>query len=209
MGVNRFAVWGVLFLLVIPVSMGLTRWLRQPQLFPGDKLEYRTCRECGGSGVEAGDASEGPQEGPGAPGSRCVGCGGKKQVAVILPGPNHPSKVSGVIFEGKADDPDQDLAVMMSAADPHASVPGALADAHVVFQKDAERREYTSNQKGVFKGALSPGEWKFTATAGGFKEQTGTLSVPALTEPIWQEEAHIVRPDESRIGTPCVISMHR
>ena len=108
---RRLVVWGVLLLLVMPVSWAVVGWLKKPVLYAGDRLEYRTCRECGGSGVEAGDT-----EGPVRPGGPCIVCRGKKQVAVVIPGPNHPCKVRGEVFDAKARpgaaDPDSALLEM-------------------------------------------------------------------------------------------------
>lgn len=197
----------ILFLLVLPISFGVAAWMKKPSLFPGDRLESRTCRECGGSGVEQGSEEGGPSAG-----GACIACKGKKQVPVVVPGPKHPSKVRGEVFDAKArpDESDVDSATLeMMGRSPADPVRGGVEGAHVVFTQAGVTVESTSNMKGRFFAILTPGEWKYVATASGFPEASGTVFVPLRTEPIWHEEAHIIRPDEEREGVPLPIALGR
>lgn len=176
-------------LLVIPFSLFLANWLKKPQLFPGDRLDYRTCRECDGTGSI-----------PEAP--RCPGCGGRKQQAVITPGPNRPSKVRGMVYDAGTGD------YLEAALDPAQAPKGAITGAHVVFEKAGQKVEVDSNVKGRFIVALTPGAWKYTATADGYPQTAGTYEVRALTQPIVINDAHIKTPGEDD-GEVCPIGLTR
>jgi len=176
-------------LMIVPISLLITHFLKKPQLFPGDKLDYRTCRECDGTGSI-----------PEAP--RCPGCGGKKQQAVITPGPNRPSKVRGIVYDARTGD------YLEAAMDPMQAAKGAITGAHVVLEKDGQKVEVDSNAKGRFTVVLAPGTWKLTSTADGYQTAGGTYEVPVLTQPIVINDARIRVPGEDP-EEPCVIGMTR
>lgn len=205
---NRWAVFGVTAAVLIVVTFATIYKMRQPRLFPGDRLETRTCRECGGSGKEMGDTAEG-EVGPGLPraGDPCIGCGGPGKVEVIVPGPNHPVMVSGRIYEGKARQFNGDPAInaemdvirdFQESRDPRQPIQGAIAGAQLRFEKDGQVLEMTSPSTGRFRAELPPGRWKLKATASGYADVTQELEVPALTEPLWQEKAHIIRETDNQ-----------
>src|SRR5438552_13286704 len=54
-------------------SMGST-------VYPGDRTEMQTCYLCNGAG--------------------CPQCEGKGKREVLIPGPNHPTRVMGEVFDG-------------------------------------------------------------------------------------------------------------
>ncbi|MBI2267491.1 MAG: carboxypeptidase regulatory-like domain-containing protein [Armatimonadetes bacterium] len=185
------------FLLLFIVTPLTIHFMKKPSLSPGDRLETRTCRECGGGGKIRGDAYEGdPRLRPGGP---CPACKGKGKVQVIIPGPKHPVAVKGVVFD-KGAYPQEDApgAQLMLERDPRKPVPGAIGQAKIAFISQGRKLlEVTSNATGRFKALVPPGTYKVTATAGGFQPYEEAFSVPPLTEPIWLEEARIVREPES------------
>lgn len=172
-------------------TFGLLRSAMRPQTFPGDRTEMRTCRWCAGSGVESPDAYEG-QPPPGVrPGGPCVGCGGAKQLSVIVPGPNHPAWVKGTVREeSKARDlPVETL--LMENHEPLKPVVGAIGQAKIRFEKGGETFEIQSAPNGRFKILLPPGHYKVHLSASGFSDRDGELEVAARREPIWNEKAHL------------------
>ena len=163
----RWITLAVLGLLAIPFTYFTIHAMRSPALYPGDRLETRTCRECGGTGVERGESEEtllpppgeasqmpreGPREGPpGYPkaGDPCIACGGKTKVRVIIPGPNHPSWVKGTVFDaaqaprytGTEFDEGQAAAQFMANRNPMQPIPGAIAAAKIVVENGGQKLE--------------------------------------------------------------------
>jgi len=159
-----------------------------PKTFPGDKVETRTCRWCNGTGQNAEPEGEGRPPAPGA----CPGCGGSKNVQVLVPGPKHPALVKGTVRdESKAPAGDNGLTAMMESREPMKPITGGVAGAKVTFQKDGATQEVPSSNTGRFKILLEPGHYKVHVSADGFADLDEELDVAARKEPIWQEKAHL------------------
>lgn len=199
---NRYAALAIVAVVLGAATFASIHWMKHSSdLYAGDTVETRQCRWCGGTGQE-GQQTEGmPQEGmPGADG-RCVGCGGAGKVEVVIPGPNHPSKVKGVVYDtalAPADESDEAAAVrMMSERNPMKPVAGAINEATVVFTAGEQKIETHSNATGRFRVLIPPGSWKVSATAPGFATWEGELEVPVLEYPIYREKARIKGAPES------------
>lgn len=192
---NLFALFGLTTAAVMLFST--VRDMLGPKLHAGDSLEQRECRECGGTGKDESLVDEFAELG-----ESCVACGSDGVVDVIVPGPMRPSPVRGWVgdqavlkaqplwYEGggppRADEP---------FAKPVGSVDGVL----VTFRsKSGETLELDSNPHGKFNFDLAPGAYEMTVEKDGYNTVEGTLHIPPLTEPIWLEEAHILREPESQ-----------
>lgn len=197
---NRVVVFGCVALILFAATFVCIRVMRQPRVFAGDRVETRTCRECGGSGKEGKnyEGEGGPPPGYPAPGSACIACGGSGKVEVVLPGPNHPVMIKGKVFEGvETSDEAMAMEEMMEDRDPRKPVRGAIDGATIRFERGSDVVELKSPGTGRFRAELPPGTWKVTATASGFKPMSREFVVPQLTEPIWTERARIVRPTDN------------
>ncbi|MFQ5654686.1 MAG: hypothetical protein ACE5GW_08150 [Planctomycetota bacterium] len=85
----------VLFAVGIPVFYYSLSYATKPTLHDGDRLEVRSCRQCGGTG-EDGDPGGVFPDGGGA----CPFCRGAGEVDVIVPGPNRPTRIWGATIAG-------------------------------------------------------------------------------------------------------------
>lgn len=157
---------GVLAFVAVRMTSG-------PQLYTGDKLETRTCRWCSGSGQYP---VEGHLE-------KCPGCGGSKTVQVILPGPEHPAPVQGIVSDKAAPPPPPEEKGKLRL------LKGGVPDAKLSF-KGPEPLEITSQGGGRYKCSLKPGDYSVTVTADGFQDLTTTFTVVPLKNPLWQERTH-------------------
>ncbi len=192
-GIHRLLGVAVAFGILSAVSFIAVRHMSAPNLYAGDRIEQRTCRECGGKG-------KAPQGGEGIPGlgDQCPFCQGEGKVDVIIPGPNHPTTVRGVVVDSgvlQASDcystlrpqPNTEGAVGFSA---HR---GAIGNANLQFVKGDVTVEDTSGSNGLFEVELPPGSYKVLITANGFQDICGEITIQPLTEPIWQERANMIR----------------
>lgn len=91
---RRAGMWLGLMGLAVVVGLVTGRWLKQPTLYPGDRVETRECRDCGGSGRMIAGYEGGPQTE-----TACDTCAGRGKVQVILPGPNRPVWVKGAVVD--------------------------------------------------------------------------------------------------------------
>lgn len=162
-----------------------------PKLYPGDRTEMRTCRWCNGTGIEQGGEHELENGAPLKAGGPCVGCRGEKQLRVILPGPNHPAWVKGTVI-----DPTLGDLVESSGPSRFRSVPGALKGAQLEWSNGSEKWETRVGLTGRYKILLAPGHYKVHVSFKDYKPYDGEVDVVAPTEPIWEEYAHLVTPDE-------------
>lgn len=156
--------------------------------YAGDKVESRTCRWCNGSGQNTEPEGEGRPPTSGA----CPGCGGSKNVQVIVPGPKHPALVKATVRDvAKAPAGDDGLTAMMEAREPMKPITGAISGAKASFQKDGSTQDITSTSSGRFKILLEPGHYKVHVSAEGYADLDTELDVAVRKEPIWQERAHL------------------
>jgi hypothetical protein len=203
-GIKTLVGFCILMLLGIPLLYYSVSYSTGLDLYDGDRIEKRECRICGGSGKDEAQAREMP-----ALGDRCSFCRGTGKVKVILPGPNRPTRVWGVVVDRDAIGdatffyPRNVKKLPMPSelgppgAREHFSIPGALAGATVVFRRDhGEAIEIQTNAEGRFSRRLAPGHYEVTVRAAGFKEfrSRKTLDIEPLRAPIWIERATLVRP---------------
>ena len=159
-----------------------------PKSYPGDKIEMRACRWCGGSGQNTEPQHEGGPPGTGA----CPGCRGAKELKVIVPGPKHPALVKGAVRDAsKLPGGNDDVVALMEAREPLKPLTGALGGAQVTFERDGAKQEVSSMPSGRFKILLEPGKYKVHLSAQGFADSDQEFEVAARREPIWEEKAHI------------------
>ena len=176
--------------------------LGKPQLADGDKIEKRTCRFCAGSGDDKG--SEGPRSGGGV----CPGCQGAKSVEVVLPGPNHPRTIKGVILDSTQYKDPAD-ALLADASGPSVQpLKGALAEAKVTIEGGGTKLEVSSASNGRFRCALKPGSYDVTVKVAGFQDRKEKLEVEPLRHPIWLEKAHLKTPEQDDDTTRVVYLMN-
>ncbi|MEW6282536.1 MAG: hypothetical protein AB1758_28260, partial [Candidatus Eremiobacterota bacterium] len=191
---GRLLALAVVAAFLIPITLCTIHQGNKPRLYPGDRMEKKTCRECGGVGVMRENMTEGPPP-PGYPkaGDPCIGCAGKGKVWVVFPGPNHPSWVKIKIFDAAArpagggmEVPEGvDPAVMgefMEDRNPMQPIPGAVKGATIRFEKGSDKVEIHSGLTGRAKVMLSPGKWSFVASKEGFRDYQGEVDVPVRTD---------------------------
>jgi hypothetical protein len=195
---RRFTIFA-LFALTTAAAMifSTVSGLLVPKLCAGDVLEERDCRECLGSGKDPAMELDFPEMGEG-----CVACGSDGVVQVIVPGPNRPSRVRGWVGD-QAVLEKQPLWLQGGgpprADEPFAKPVGSVEGVIVTLKSGtSETLELDSNPHGKFHFELAPGTYEMTVTKVGFNTIEATLNVPPLTEPIWLEEAHIIREPESK-----------
>jgi hypothetical protein len=163
-----------------------------PELYEGDRVEVRPCRQCRGAGTDLEIARQVPELG-----GRCPFCKGKGVVDVIVPGPNRPTRVWGVVVDLRLADGAplrrRTVALIPGTAPP---VPGGIPGAVLTFRSDGEPIEVEADSNGRFSRRFPPGTYQVRAFAPGFLSVEGEMEVPPLTEPIWLEKATLV--DEPR-----------
>src|SRR5947208_5615426 len=120
---QRFIFIGVLSLVALGIGRVVGLYMQRPNLYAGDRLEVRVCRECGGSGKDNGTSGG---EGMPAPGGKCPACAGSGKVEVTLPGPKHPALVKGSVYDLAAYPADNPVAQFMTERNPMQPIPGAV-----------------------------------------------------------------------------------
>ena len=153
--------FSVVAFLIVPHFTG-------PSVYPGDRVEKRVCRECGGSGKDP-EQSEIRQ----MTGGRCQACEGEGKVEVIVPGPNRPTRIKGVaadIAHGSGYDTYNSLRPV-SAPDAGLSLqaPAGVVDSAKVTVRDGSGKteEQESNGLGLFAFDLTPGRYHLSVTKAG------------------------------------------
>jgi hypothetical protein len=201
----------VLVLLAIPIFYWVLTtsiaYVSGPTLYDGDRIETRSCRQCGGSGKDIELAMEIP-----GLGDRCPFCAGNGTVDVILPGPRRPSKVWGAVVDARV------ARSHYAYSNPHnirmlptttafapveqVRIEGAVAGATVQFtHSGGETTEVRSSPSGRFFTRLAPGSYQVSVSASGFESFACHFEVAPLTEPIWLEKATLhgeMSSDEAR-----------
>ncbi len=191
----------LLGLLLVGCGMG-------PTTYPGDRVEERACRWCGGTG-EAGQMQEG---GPVSDGP-CPGCRGAKKLKVVVPGPNHPAVVKGTVRDlaalgDIAGNPDAIALMTMQEGQNPGPVTGAVPNATVVFE-GSDKVTYAVPATGRIKTMLKPGHYKVTITAPGFAEGHQEIDVAQRREPIWSERARLVTEEQEADTTYVDFTLRR
>lgn len=196
---SGFFVLGVIFFITITVLWSLSS-RNTPELYPGDRIEERSCRVCGGSG----GAIPIPDARP-TPAVRCRDCGGDGLVRVLVPGPNRPTRIWGVIVErekiGKDKDPryytprnvrpNPEL-VKRNRVTP---IEERIFEARATFSTSGgETIHVTTDENGRFAIDLPPGQYTVEMVAPGYKRYNirRQLVVDELTDLIWFEESQMM-----------------
>lgn len=180
----------ILALIATPFTLYLIQAVRTPVLHAGDRLEKRTCRECGGEGTNAA------LEGAHLPGfEKCPACGGDGKVDVILPGPERPTRIRGAVADKETLAPFATYADVRPGGQRMLERPsGTIGGGHVRFERDDGKVfEVEVNPYGLFNTQLPPGSYRVKAGRDGFEPLDAELEVPVLTAPIWIDEAIIIR----------------
>lgn len=192
-----------LFLLAPAVVFYVVDHLRTPVLHAGDRLERSECRHCGGSGrdesltLDSSDSSES--------GERCGACRGDGEVRVIVPGPHHPTSISGIVRDEAEVPPLEDAEDLdeffrerqVDASKPFKKPAGAIARAKLSFRQGGQVLEAEANPHGRFAIRLPPGLYDLAVHAAGFESLEEEIEIEPLSEPIWLEEAVVVREPDS------------
>jgi hypothetical protein len=199
-GKKALCLGSVLLVLGIPGLVYVVReaaaYAVKPDLWEGDRVETRPCRRCGGSGKDEGLAEEAPMLG-----GRCPFCRGKGRVEVILPGPRRPTRVWGVVVSAAAREEVLEEPNLRFAPDPFgvgSKAPrGGIGRASLIFRPEGgEEIRVTADAYGRFSRRLPPGTYALRVEAPGREPMEETIEVKPLTEPIWQERATMVEPED-------------
>ena len=188
-------------LAAIPVVYYSVTYVNEPTLCNGDRMETRSCRECGGSGKDPSLAESCPQLG-----DRCPACRGRGTVDVIIPGPNRPTRIWGAVVDlGKAGDlyeytvpANIRMLPLLTLSSARSDIPGSLPGITVVLEpREGDPIELKSDSTGRFSKPLLSGVYRVKTSAPGFEPFEEKLEIKPLTEPIWLERAHISRESDS------------
>jgi hypothetical protein len=193
---RRYQISLFLFLLGIPIFYAAFHYARAPELYAGDSLESRACRQCGGTGRDEQLALDYPEFG-----DRCPFCRGDGKVDVIVPGPNRPTRIRGAAVDAATTTPLTSygsVRPMPARGNPMTSSTqkpaGAVGGAKIAWRSaDGKEIETEANPYGLFNMHLPPGVYAMTVTAPGFATLEEELEVLPLTEPIWLEDAQMVQ----------------
>ena len=186
---------------VLLILMALLGGCSSSQVYPGDRTEMRTCRWCGGTGVESANAYDGSPPPGVKPGAPCVGCAGAKQLKVILPGPKHPAWVRGTVRDGSRAGEVPVQTLLMENHRPMSPILGAVVGAKLHFEGAGKPLDIASNGTGRFKILLEPGSYKVSIHADGFADKVEELKVAPRRAPIWKERARLVTQEEAEDET--------
>jgi hypothetical protein len=196
----RSLVWAVLILLGIPLFYFVVQYgvgyVSGPTLWEGDRLETKTCRECGGSGKNTLEFDI-PQIG-----DRCAFCRGTGTVDVIFPGPDRPTRLWGAVVNLPAtggeylywNPPNVRMLPFQAAMMPAemGAIRGALGGVPLTFTSSGgETVEVRSNSTGRFSVRLPPGNHTVSVSRPGSEPFEGILRIEPLTEPVWLEHATV------------------
>lgn len=155
---GKLLAWAVVAAVLIPATMCGISAANKPETYPGDQIDWRTCRDCSAKG--------------------CQLCDGKGSLWVITPGPNHPVWVPVHVFRKGTP--------QTGSEDRLKAIPGAVPGARVSFSKAGKTVEETSGLTGRTRVRLAPGTWSSDVKRDGYREATGSLEVPVLKGEIWK-----------------------
>ncbi len=176
-------------------------YLNNPELYEGDRLETRTCRQCGGKGKDPQLARELPMMG-----DRCPFCRGKGKVDVVLPGPHRPTRIWGAVVDvRRAGDVNMEVLFhLRQLPNPFpngrsAGIPGAIRNAMLTFHPhQGEDITIQTGDEGRFSKRIPPGLYTLKITAPFYESVEGEIEVKPLVEPIWMEKANLIEPGGSQ-----------
>lgn len=174
--------------LAIMLVFGL-RSSAQAPLHEGDKRESLTCKWCEGKGTLDGE--------------RCRYCLGAKKLKAIIPGPNHPVRIRGTVWDLSAF-PDRESAVQRSESEDYDKVmlkpvPETVNRAVLKFEGGGETTEVEGKVSGRFRGFLKPGEYTLKVEQQGFKPYQQSVSIPVREHPVWPNIPGVEIPDEDQV----------
>ena len=171
----------------VPITLVGIRHVRAKVLYEGDIISERTCRECAGSGKWVM-----MEEGFNPPGGRCPGCGGDGVVDVILPGPNRPTRIEGMVVE--REDLTEESTYSLVRPHPIRGSTGVrgVAGARILFEGLCDPIEVTANSLGLLNLNLAPGHYRVTVESPRHAAIHSQIEVPVLTDEIWLTEARTV-----------------
>src|SRR2546429_9969226 len=93
---QRYLVLSLLSLLFILGGMQAAKYFSRPDLYPGDRVEERACRWCGGSGKDKEMARRLPELE-----DACHACGGGGREEAIIPAPPRPTQMAAAVTSGE------------------------------------------------------------------------------------------------------------
>lgn len=174
--------------MAIMIVFGL-RSAGQTPLHEGDQRRSITCKWCEGSGKLEGE--------------RCPYCLGAKKLKAVIPGPNHPVRVRGTVWDlsrfssreeaeekAAAEDYEQ---VYLKARDQ------TVSRAKVRFKNDSEEFLLEGKVSGRFWGFVKPGEYTLTVEHPEFQTYETEFTVPVREHPVWPEIPGVEIEDEDQL----------
>jgi len=177
-----------------------TSYRPDPKLYDGDSVESRPCKMCDGAGglQTVDDARP-------TPGLRCGYCGGDGSVKVLIPGPNRPTVIWGLVVDRERIGKDPKHYYPATIRRPPRIDPktrdqpatlGALANVQVVFAEgDNDPIVATTDVTGRFSAHLLPGRYTVEVVAPHYHplKWRKRLLIERLSSPIWYEDTMVMR----------------
>ena len=161
----------------------------QTALHDGDERKSIECKFCQGTG-EVQD-------------ERCKYCLGAKKVKVVIPGPNHPLRIQGTVWDLSAFK-NKEEAESFAATTDYTKVslrpdPKTVRQAALTFNDGSQQTLLEGKVNGRYRGFVSPGSYTLEVVAEGYQPAKLSLVVPPREHPVWPEMAGVQPEDEDQI----------
>ena len=161
----------------------------QVPLHEGDERRSIECKWCTGTGEIEGE--------------RCKYCLGAKKLKGTIPGPNHPLRIRGTVWNVGHFDSEEKAHEAAGAEDYEKVVlqtrPETVGQAKLVFKNSKGESVLEAKPSGRYWGYLVPGEYTLRVEHPGFATFEEPFSVPVREHPIWPEMPGVELEDEDQL----------
>jgi hypothetical protein len=161
----------------------------QVPLHEGDERRSITCKWCEGTGKMGEE--------------RCKYCLGAKKLKAVIPGPNHPLRVRGTVWN-VAHFGSEEKAREAAESEDYEKVylktrPEAVGQARIIFQNSDAEVVMEAKPSGRYWGYLVPGDYTVSVMHPEFEKMEQAFTVPVREHPIWPEIPGVEVEDEDQL----------
>ena len=161
----------------------------QTALHEGDERKSIACKFCQGTGEVEGN--------------RCKYCLGAKKVKAVIPGPNHPLRIQGTVWDLSAFESKEEAESFAAKSDyDKVSLrpePQTVRQATLTFSDGSRETVLEGKINGRYRGFIPPGDYSLKVTAEGYQPEDLSVTIPEREHPVWPEMAGIQPDDEDQI----------
>ncbi len=158
----------------------------QAPLHEGDTRRSITCKWCEGKGTLEGD--------------RCRYCLGAKKLKAIIPGPNHPVRIRGTLWNLNAFESREEAQQAAEKTDYSQvllkQLPETVGLAQLKFTRGQNTTEIATKPSGRYWGYLVPGDYTLTIDVPGYPSYEQSLTIPVREHPVWPKIPGVELEDE-------------